>query len=216
MVGWRTAAHCLENTGANALRVSIGGGDLLDFNRQQIFDVTEIYVHSDYEASQVRYDFGLIKLEGESPSVTPVAIPTADQLEQAIAANERVFAIGRGQQTPVPLDSQNFTAGVTRLYELEMVLISNVQCNNSYNNLPDGLKLKVTDPVTAEMLCAGTVIDGTGTCFGDSGGPLLLQQSGVDYYAGITSWGLGCAQPEVQDVFSRVPAFTDMIGSCVK
>ena len=59
------------------------------------------------------------------------------------------------------------------------------------------------------MVCAadpegslpGTTHD---TCQGDSGGPLLVPDGGFFALAGITSWGIGCADPANPGVYSRV------------
>jgi Trypsin len=55
----------------------------------------------------------------------------------------------------------------------------------------------------ATMLCAG---DAAGdACFGDSGGPLAVQ-SGVDWLLlGVTSFGVGCAEPGHPGVYAEVP-----------
>ncbi len=55
----------------------------------------------------------------------------------------------------------------------------------------------------ATMLCAGD--ETADTCFGDSGGPLAVQ-SGVDWLLlGVTSFGVGCAEPDHPGVYSEVP-----------
>ncbi|CAG2181722.1 unnamed protein product, partial [Oppiella nova] len=56
-------------------------------------------------------------------------------------------------------------------------------------------------------ICAGgSDKGGTGTCMGDSGGPLQCY-SGEDlkwYQIGVTSWGDPCAHAKEPDVFTRV------------
>ncbi|MGH3372570.1 MAG: Calx-beta domain-containing protein [Nocardioidaceae bacterium] len=46
------------------------------------------------------------------------------------------------------------------------------------------------------MIGAGPMEGGTDTCFGDSGGPLLVPVDGIDIQVGDTSWGVGCGQPD--------------------
>ena len=51
------------------------------------------------------------------------------------------------------------------------------------------------------MLCAGLDVGGKDTCSGDSGGPLLTANGEL---VGLTSFGVGCAQPKSPGVYSRV------------
>lgn len=53
---------------------------------------------------------------------------------------------------------------------------------------------------------------------GDSGGPLQVpkyessQQTSVLYYViGVTSFGIGCAQPNLPGIYTRVSSFIDWI-----
>lgn len=66
----------------------------------------------------------------------------------------------------------------------------------------------------ATMLCAGTVVDPIhDTCSGDSGGPLAIDRSGTWTLAGVTSWGMGCADPDYPGLYARVTTFTDWISA---
>ena len=64
------------------------------------------------------------------------------------------------------------------------------------------------------MLCAMDDISGRSTCFGDSGGPLLVgdQVSGWRV-AGVTSWGLVCGSKISPSVFADVLALRSWIDS---
>ena len=52
------------------------------------------------------------------------------------------------------------------------------------------------------------------TCVGDSGGPLYSVASGSPVVYGITSWGIGCAQPDKPGVYTRVSRCVGICGSC--
>lgn len=63
---------------------------------------------------------------------------------------------------------------------------------------------------TINMIAAGFKSGEVDTCFGDSGGPLIVRdESGQEWrLAGITSWGIGCAIPGHPGVYTRVSRFT--------
>lgn len=63
--------------------------------------------------------------------------------------------------------------------------------------------------ITAGMLCAGLPEGGRDACQGDSGGPLTV----ANQVAGIVSWGIGCARPNLPGVYARVPFYRNWIDS---
>ncbi|MGI9253271.1 MAG: trypsin-like serine protease, partial [Thermomicrobiales bacterium] len=60
--------------------------------------------------------------------------------------------------------------------------------------------------VMSSLLCAGS--NGSGTCNGDSGGPLLKEVNGEYVLVGITSFGTakGCGVVDYPDGYGRVAA----------
>jgi hypothetical protein len=66
-----------------------------------------------------------------------------------------------------------------------------------------GVHAPVFDP--ALMVCAGDLAGGKGVCQGDSGGPLVVPiEGGAFRLVGDTSFGIGCARPNVPDVYGRL------------
>ncbi|XP_032782729.2 coagulation factor XI [Daphnia magna] len=85
-----------------------------------------------------------------------------------------------------------------KLLKADVTILDNTVCTSQYGNLFDGFA----------MLCAGG--DGTDTCSGDSGGPLLV--NGV--LVGITSWGGAlCADPDHAGGYTRVSSYVDWIAN---
>jgi secreted trypsin-like serine protease len=101
------------------------------------------------------------------------------------------------------------------LQATQIPLVANSACGSAYN---DPLS---SQPITARMLCAGLTAGGRDSCFGDSGGPLLVQRSGPmsppgDYVlAGLVSFGEGCAQAESPGVYAAIanPAIAAFLNS---
>lgn len=68
--------------------------------------------------------------------------------------------------------------------------------------------------LTDNMLCAGHIGGGRGTCTGDSGGPLACVDESLTTWTilGLTSWAkVPCAGPDSPTVFTRVASFVKWI-----
>merc|ERR1712130_767286 len=75
------------------------------------------------------------------------------------------------------------------LQHVEVGYVSQSECNGDYSGA-----------ITPRMMCAAD--PGQDACQGDSGGPLYDLDN--DAVVGITSWGIGCANPLYPGVYSRV------------
>ncbi|XP_020560548.1 trypsin-2-like [Oryzias latipes] len=62
--------------------------------------------------------------------------------------------------------------------------------------------------ITENMLCAGSIYGGKDSCQGDSGGPLVCN----DYFEGIVSWGISCANPYYPGVYTKVRQYVKWIN----
>jgi hypothetical protein len=71
-----------------------------------------------------------------------------------------------------------------------------------------------SNQITSGMIMAGTNSDNADTCYGDSGGPLAIPDgNGGFHLAGITSWGIGCNEPNYPGVYTRISTYADWIYS---
>ena len=62
------------------------------------------------------------------------------------------------------------------------------------------------------FVCAGTSNGGKDSCEGDSGGPMVIKgRNGRYELAGVISWGIGCAEPNLPGVCTRISVFRDWI-----
>jgi len=206
-----TAAHCVANQKPKLITVNIGGHDL-ETDQDNVFEVARIISHTDFNANTISNDVALLELESAVVGIAPVARADADFLNEAIAAGRNATALGRGLQTMVTEDKvPTSEPEVNKLFQVELPLVSSDACNQAFLS-----SLEKLNTVTETMFCAGQTEGGKGTCFGDSGGPLLLPgDDGRFRLAGITSWGVGCAQPELYDVYARVPFFAEEIDAVI-
>ncbi|KAM3967696.1 LOW QUALITY PROTEIN: uncharacterized protein ACR2FA_011251 [Aphomia sociella] len=92
------------------------------------------------------------------------------------------------------------------LQEVELPVISTAECRRRTRLLP---LYRVTD----DMFCAGYERGGRDACLGDSGGPLMCQESDRWYIYGVTSNGYGCARANRPGVYTKVSNYIDWIDS---
>ncbi|XP_053673990.1 trypsin-2-like [Anopheles nili] len=176
-----TAGHCVEDLEYNKpgiVRVEssfhASGGTFLTINRT--------VRHEDMRDTRIGidYDFGLIKLNDKFERAVPVRL---------VAHNKR-FPPGEFC-TVIGWGLTKNTGDRDQLRMVRIPLISQEQCRENYFDL---------NPITWRMLCAGYAQGGRDSCEGDSGGPLLCRGIQV----GITSWGLSCAKPKLNGVYSNI------------
>ncbi len=206
-----TAAHCMANQKPKLIIVNIGGHDLKT-DQDNMHGVVRIISHTDFNSNTISNDVALLELDSAAVGIEPVIRADADFLNEAIAAGRNATVLGRGLQTVVTEDEvPTSEPEVNKLFQVELPLVSNDACNQAFSS-----SLGRLNAVTDNMFCAGRTEGGKGTCFGDSGGPLLLPgDDGRFRLAGITSWGIGCAQPELYDVYARVPFFAEEIDEVI-
>ncbi|KAH9638099.1 hypothetical protein HF086_014960 [Spodoptera exigua] len=76
--------------------------------------------------------------------------------------------------------------------------------------------------VREDQLCAGKLEGGVDACQGDSGGPLqvripipITSEGLMHYVIGVTSFGIGCALPNLPGIYTRVSSYLDWIEPIV-
>lgn len=200
-----TAAHCVEDATAPSIVINIGGHNL-ETDHENVIDVVNIFVHKEYNTDTLNNDIAIIELKTEPTGVTPIILADTTILDAAIENLSEVTTIGRGLQIPL-------VGGIEpepelpdpNLFEVQLSLVNNETCNSVMHDL-----------ISDDMVCAGNLDGGVGSCKGDSGGPLILQLSNKNYLVGVTSWGFGCAQPGTYGVFNRPAFFKGIIDTVTK
>jgi len=144
--------------------------------------------------AQNRADIALLKLSSPvkiTNEVIPVCLPPANVM---VAGGAECYVTGWGETKG--------SGGDGFLKETGFPVIENKVCNR-----PEFLNSRVSN----NELCAGNIDGGTDSCQGDSGGPLVCEEQGRYVLHGVTSWGLGCAQPMKPGVYVRVSRFIPWI-----
>lgn len=195
-----TAAHCVvDNTGvqisASAITTLVGTSDLL--NGGERISVKRIIVHPSYNNSTTDSDIALLELVSAT-SVTTIGFADID-----IPTGILATVVGWGA-----LDDSASPSFPSSLYEVDVPIVDRTTCDAVFNSSGSTL-------FTNNMLCAGYAAGGKDTCQADSGGPLMANYGGELVQVGITSWGVGCAQPGLYGVYTRLYNFQGWVDSYV-
>jgi trypsin len=196
-----TAAHCVSGARPSDLEVMIGQ-TALPFTKGTRLPILGYVVHPDINWITLEHDLAIIKLKD---AVTTAPAQLALQSDAALyAPGTSAYIMGWGQKDPkLPILPVN-------LQEAQIPIVSDSTCLDEI-----GRYFK-----PSSMMCAGTKAssntseDGVGTCYGDSGGPMVVSDgSGGWKVVGIVSWGLGCANEKTRGVFAEVPAHQSFVTS---
>ena len=192
-----TAAHCVYRINPSRITVAFQKPNLTDPGVN--YSVSRVIVNSKYNPSRSEnYDIALLRLTS-APSVPPISIPSKTIGNSLIVPGTQTFVIGYGETENG--DVSNF---------LRNALTPIVSKKRSVNNLYP--KKLITDKM---ILAAFQDVQNPSTnrdsCYGDSGGPLIVNSNGTLYQVGITSWGIGCAQQGYPGVYASVPALRTFI-----
>lgn len=208
-----TAAHCVSELEYDDIDVALGVHNLLkpEPNVQRIASHNFV-VHPDYDSFTGDADIALIQLatpatltpgEGGGLPVQPLSMVAQDvgTLEGVLST---VTGWGNRSAQPVPGEYDY----PETLQQVDLPILSNVACNEAFteNFLIPG--------VTENMMCAGFLYKGgRDSCYGDSGGPLMVQDPTSSNWklAGLVSWGYGCAMPGLPGVYTRVSQFSSWV-----
>jgi secreted trypsin-like serine protease len=193
-----TAAHCTEGESPATVDLVIGVDNLRTDLSQGIgvrIGAKRIVNHPDYDGDI--NDIALIELE--TPASGYPVIPLYQAPE--IAAGSMATVIGWGDTNPREWN----TSYPDILQQVALPVVSNQTCQRAYYG----------EDIVASNLCAGYAAGGKDTCQGDSGGPLMISVGSDWTLAGITSWGIGCAEPGKYGVYTRVSSFLDFIDNSI-
>ncbi|XP_056419590.1 plasminogen [Hyla sarda] len=190
-----TAAHCLERSSRpSSYKIQLGiHKEQSTEASKQIRDVEKLFLEP------TKADIALLKLKSPAlitDEVLPACLPPHNFM---VPDKSECYVTGWGETQGTGKE------GV--LKEAGFPVIENKACNS-----PEYLNGRVT----SRELCAGNIQGGVDSCQGDSGGPLVCFDGEKYIIQGVTSWGLGCAQPMKPGVYARVSMFIPWIEKTMK
>ena len=195
-----SASHCAE---ANIKTIAVGVFDLSDYTSGNVetFGIKKMYKHPDFSDTTLQYDVLVIKLDGQITVTDPVQI----NADYGIPTPSTILTVvGWGATSDDGYEYPDL------LQEVDLFYVPNRLCRSVSDT--DGFKLGSS--LTRDMMCATD--EGKDSCYGDSGGPLILRGSSPseDVQVGVVSWGEGCAGP-IPGVYHRLSYSYDWIQSMV-
>ena len=192
-----TAGHCVVGTPATAIDVLAGTNRLLPGGGQRV-RARAIRLHPGYtEGAALENDLAIIQLWNDLPY--PTVRPAVEGDEALYPEGTMATTIGWGDRD-IRLDLQYYPL---YLREVEVPIVGDATCGEAY---PDEL-------VAEQMVCAGDMVDGgEDSCYGDSGGPMMVKDGDEWVQVGIVSTGRGCARRPYPGIYTEVAHYDDLVS----
>ena len=192
-----TAAHCAVEVTTDNLRVRVGGHDLSSSaTAGSVVAVDRILIHPGYNQATA-YDQDLALLHLASPqSTTPLPAISASAMS-SLTAGTTLTVMGWGATQATSPYHYPY-----RLQQVSVPLVSDSECATAYPG-----------QLTNNMFCAGVMAGGKDSCYGDSGGPIILgSDASSAQQVGVVSWGDGCAAAGKPGIYTRLANYTDWLA----
>ncbi|CAD6994332.1 unnamed protein product [Ceratitis capitata] len=186
-----TAASCVSGLQKSWIKVITSTNDWMGL--AWYYDVTEIYVHCNFDKPLYHNDIALLKLA--------TLIAYDDQTKNITVADEEELVEGETLTMTGWGSATEGGAYPNALKQLTATYISNEKCRSAYGNSSD---------VDLGHICTSSPV-GEGTCHGDTGGPLLNAKG---LLVGIGNWGVPCGRG-FPDVFAKVSFYADWIRTTI-
>jgi secreted trypsin-like serine protease len=192
-----TAAHCVGDFYPGDLDVVAGSTNLVPAEVERL-EIRNVRIHPLHTWRSDLYDVAAIQLRRPPTTFTPTPIDLvgpddADLWEVGDTARYTGWGEDeRGQP-------------ISTLMEAEGPIQSDTDCRARYTN-------QFFHGRT--MLCVGEIGPGGGAtspCFGDSGGPLTVDDGGRPVLIGLVLGGLRCGDPNYPAIFTQVSAAADFL-----
>ena len=196
-----TAAHCVQGARAQDFKVYAGSNSLSDFgDTGEVLDVDRIVVHEGFNNFNISNDIALVFLT--EPSSQGIVQTISQNIFSEVSFNTPFEVAGWGLLSTETFESPDLLQDVGVNYIDTQVCADAFESDFGEN------------AITETMICAGTFGGGQDSCFGDSGGPLIMTINGEPQQVGIVSWGNNsCAAPGFFGVYSKVSHFEQWVNA---
>jgi secreted trypsin-like serine protease len=231
-----TAAHCLNDNGEpispESVTILTGATDLSEGKR---YKVVEVIVNEGYSDQTLDNDLGLLRLA--EPADAPIIKITHEATPDT--GKTTVTGWGKMQDGTFPttlmvadLDLQPNTAcnsGIKEIYAHDLKeALGGLSHRMRYSEkgieaAANAIASDMADPLTKNMICAGTTSGERDACNGDSGGPLFVAGADGPVQIGVVSWGEGpadgtaaCGHKNAYGIYTRLANYADWIEARMK
>lgn len=164
-----TAAHCVDDSSAEELRVIAGMVDIYKMKDAQMANVQKVVMHPKYGKAELHRDYDLAILTFTAPL-------KLNKNVQSIAWNQDENLTFTGKRCVLSGWGETEYGTTWILQKVTTNIISNLQC----------MGLTTSLAFSPRNICAYQPY--SGTCYGDSGGPMTCTHNGEPILAGIVSW----------------------------
>ncbi|XP_026758720.2 uncharacterized protein LOC113518140 isoform X2 [Galleria mellonella] len=166
---------------------------------ERVARIRQIVLHPRYAPQGFRNDIAMLRMDPIllHARLRPACLPP---LRAQPPAGQHCTVVGWGQLY------EHERVFPDTLQEVELPVISTAECRRRTRLLP-------LYRVTEDMFCAGYERGGRDACLGDSGGPLMCQESDRWYIYGVTSNGYGCARANRPGVYTKVSNYIEWIDN---
>lgn len=205
-----TAAHCLFDGFGDELRArsiqAIVGRTVLSTGKGTQVNVERIIIHPDYNDNRFvpLHDIALLRLGSRVAGDTLTLATSAESSITSADTSAAILGWGIANADALQVFPDNLQEGTVSIF-------SDAFCEQRY-----GLIFQGSNMVCAAELSSSTdAQDGVDTCNGDSGGPLLVDDSGTLKQVGITSFGFRCEDVEFPSGYTEVGVYEQWVRSII-
>ncbi|OBQ59220.1 serine protease [Mesorhizobium erdmanii] len=231
-----TAAHCLNDKGKpispDSVTVLTGATDLSEGKRHKVL---QVIVNEGYSEQTLDNDLGLLRL------AEPADAPTIKLTHESTPDTGKTTVTGWGKMQDgtfpttlmvADLELQPNSAcnsGIKAIYAHDLkAALGDLSHRMRYSEkgidaAANAIAADMTDPLTSNMICAGTTSGVRDACNGDSGGPLFMTGAGSPVQVGVVSWGEGpadgsaaCGHKDAYGIYTRLANYSSWIEAKMK